>query len=77
MKKEYNLKILLVEMRRATWKEIAEHINRQAKIIPASCIKACYAPLLIIQHRLWKVPKSVEEWRDRRMVCMWMILVLM
>jgi len=40
-----NLKILLVEMKRATEKEIAEHIIRLKKVIHASCVKARYSKL--------------------------------
>jgi len=71
------LKIFLVEMKRATGKEIAEYIIRPAKVIPASHVKARCAQLLIITHRHWKVLKRVEERRERRMVGMRMILVLM
>jgi len=70
-------KIFLVEKKRATGKEIAEHIIRPAKVIPASHVKATCAQLLIIIHRHWKVLKRVEERRERRMVGMRMILVLM
>jgi hypothetical protein len=42
------LRICLVEMRRATGKEIAAHVFRPLKIIPASRVKARCAQLLII-----------------------------
>ena len=67
----------LVEMMRATGKETAEHIIGPAKVIPASRVKARCAQLLIIIHRHWKVLKRVEERRERRMVGMRLILVLM
>jgi len=69
--------IFLVEMKRATGTEIAEHIIRPAKVIPASRVKARCAQLLIIIHRHWKVLKRVEERRERRMVGMRIIFVLM
>jgi hypothetical protein len=57
--------------------EIAEHVIRPAKVIPASRVKARCAQMLIIIHRLWKVLTRVEETRERRMVGERMILVLM
>jgi len=77
LKLGHHPKIFLVEMKRATWKEIAEHIIRPAKVIPASHGKARGAQLLIIIHRHWKVLKRVEERRETRMVGKRMILVLM
>jgi len=64
-------------MKRATGKEIAVHIIRTVKVIPASRVKARCAQLPIIIHRHWKVLKRVEESRERRMVAKRMILVLM
>jgi len=72
-----NLKRFLVEIKRATEMEIAEHVIRQTKVIPASCVKAWCAQLVTIIHRLWKVLKRVEEKRERRIVGKRMILVLM
>jgi hypothetical protein len=77
LKLGHDPKIFLVEMKRATGKEIAEHVIRPAKVIPASRVKARCAQLLIIIHRLWKVLTRVEERRERRMVGKRMILVLM
>jgi len=77
LKHAHDLKIFLVEMKRATAKDIAEHITRPAKVIPPSRVKARCAQLLIIIHRHWKVLKSVEERREMRMVGKRMILVLM
>jgi len=48
LKLGHDLKIFLVEMKRATGKEIAEHITRPAKVIPASRVKARCAQLLMI-----------------------------
>jgi len=75
-----NVKIIVVEMMRATGKEIAEHVSRPTKVIRTSRVKARREQLLIILHRLWKVLKRVEERekrRERRMVGTRMILVLM
>jgi len=44
-------KIFSVKMMRATGKEIAVHIIRTVKVIPASRVKARCAQLLIIIHR--------------------------
>jgi len=80
MKLGHNMKICLVEIMRATGKEIGKHINRTTKVFPTSHVKARHEQLLIIIHRLWKVLKRVEERerrRDRRMVGKRMILVLM
>jgi len=72
-----DLKIFFGEMRRATGKEIAEHVMRPVKVIPTSHVKARCVQQLIIMHRLWKVLKRVEERRGRRTVGKRMILVLM
>jgi len=80
LKLGHNVKIFLVEMMRATGKEIAEHIIRPTKVIRASHVKARREQLLIIIHRHCKVLKRVEErekTRERRMVGTRMILVLM
>jgi len=78
LKDGHNPKISLVEMKRATGKEIAKHIIRPAKVIPANPVQARCMQLLIIIHRLWKVVKwVVEDEREWRMVGKRMILVLM
>jgi len=51
LKLGHDPKIFLVEMTRATGKAIGERINRPAKVIPASRVKARCAQLLIIIHR--------------------------
>jgi len=73
----YNLKILLVKMKRATRQVIARHLIRPVEVIPASHVNARCAQLLIILHRLWKVLKRVEEMCERMMVGKRMMLVLM
>jgi len=80
LKHGHHVNIFVVEIMRATGKEIAEHVIRPTKVIRASRINARCEQLLIIIHRLWKVLKRVEEGekrRERRMVGMRMILVLM
>ena len=52
LKLEHNLKLSLGEMRSAIGKEIAEHILRPGKIIPASNVRASCVHLLVILHRL-------------------------
>jgi len=70
-------KIFLVEMERATETQIAQHLIRPAKAIPASRIQSSLAQLLIIMHTLWKVLKRVEERWEMRMVGKRLILVLL
>jgi len=70
-------KIFWFKMKRATGKEIANHVIRPAKAIAAGHVKARCVQLLIIIHRLWNVLKRVGERRESRMVGKRMILVLM
>ena len=80
LKLGHNTQRLLVKIKRATVKEIAEHLIRLTKILLASHVTArCEQPQNII-HRLRKVWKRVEvrgHRMDRRMVGKKMILVLM
>jgi len=74
------VKIFVVEMIRATGKEIAEHIIRPMNLIHASHVKARREQFLIIIHGLWKVLMRVEEQvkgSERRMTGTRMILLLM
>jgi hypothetical protein len=71
------LRICLVEMRRATGKEIATHVFRPLKIIPASRVKARCAQLLIIIRSDSKILMRVVELRERRTVGNRMILLSM
>ena len=74
------MKMFGVEMMRATGKEMAEHVFRLTMVIRAGRVMAGREQLLSIIHRLWKVLKRVEgreKRRERRMVGMRMILVLM
>ena len=43
LKLGHNVKLLLVQMKAATGKEIAEHVMRPAKVIPASLFTVSYA----------------------------------
>jgi len=72
LKPGHNPKIIFVKMKRATGKQIAEHVIRPVNVIPASSVTARCAKLLIIVHRLWTTPKRVDERmerRERRLVC--------
>jgi len=60
------VKLLLVEMKAATGKDIAEHIIRPANIIPASLVTVSYASPLISILSLQQNPMKMEEWRMRR-----------
>jgi hypothetical protein len=80
LKHELKVKILLVEMMRATGTGIAKHVIRPTKVIPASRVKARRKQQLIIIKSIWNVLKRVEETekrRERRTVGKRMILVLM
>jgi len=77
MKLGNNLQIFMVDITKATEKDIAEHIIRTRKVIPASRVKVTCVQLVIIIHRIWKVLKTVEERSERRMVGKRIIFVLM
>jgi len=73
------VKIFVLEMKRATGKEIAEQVIRPTKVIPLAVLRLDVRNCSSL-YRLWKVLKRVEERekrRERRMVGMRMILVLM
>jgi len=57
--------------------EIAEHVTKPSKVIPASRVQARCAQLQTNKHKLWMVLMRVEQRRERRMVGKRMILVLM
>ena len=63
-----NLKLFLVEMNTTTGKDIAEHVLRPAKVIPASLAPVSYAPLLISICRLQMDLMKINEWLMRRQV---------
>jgi len=43
LKLGHDVQLFLVEMKAATGKEIAEHVMRPAKVIPASLVRLSYA----------------------------------
>jgi len=71
------LTIFLVETRTATGYEIADHIVRLGKVIPPCCVTAGYTQMIIIIERYQKVLNRVVEWRERRMMSMRIVRVLM
>jgi hypothetical protein len=66
LKLGHNVQLFLVEMQAATGMDIAEHVIRPAKVIPASLDMVSYAPLLISILRLWRYPMKMKEWWMRR-----------
>jgi hypothetical protein len=73
----HKVKLFVVEMMRATGKEIAKRVIKPAKVIPASCIQATCQGLLCIIDRQWKVLKWLEQMREKRKICKRIIHVLM
>ena len=68
LKLGHNVKLFLVEMKAATGKDIAEHVMRPAKVIPASLCTVSYAPLLMSILRLQVYLMKMKEWWMRRQV---------
>jgi len=62
LKLGHNVQLFLVEMKAATGKDIAEHVIRPAKVIPASLVTGRYAPLLISILRLRRYRMKMKEW---------------
>jgi hypothetical protein len=77
LKFQHNSKIFLVEIKRATEKDIAKDVIRPRTFIPGSRVMARCVQLLIIINGHWKVLKRVEERWEWRMVGRRMIVVLM
>jgi len=77
LKLGYDGKLFLVEMKAATGKDIAEHIIRPVKVIPASLVPVSFASLLISILRRWREPMKMEEWWMRTQVGNKLIVVLM
>jgi hypothetical protein len=67
LKLGHNVKVFLIEMKAATGKNIAEHIIKPAKVIPASLDTASYAPQLVSILRLWRYLLKMNEWWMRRL----------
>jgi len=61
-----NGQLFLIEMKAATRKDIAEHIIRSAKVIPARVVTVSYAPLLISIYRLRRYLMKMKVWWMRR-----------
>jgi hypothetical protein len=66
LKQEHIVKPFLVEMKAATGKNIAEHVLRPAKVIPASLVMVSCAPLQISIIRLRSYPMKMKEWWMKR-----------
>jgi len=66
LKLGHNVQLFLVEMKAATGKDIAEHVIRPAKVIPASLDMVSYAPLLLSILRLQRYQMKMKEWWMRR-----------
>ena len=64
----HDLKLFPVEMKAATGKDIAEHIIRPAKVIPASLLMVSDGPQLISILGLWRDPMKMKRWWIRRQV---------
>jgi len=60
LKRGYDVKLLLVEMKAAKGKDITEHIMRPVKVIPASLLPVSYVPLLIGILRLGREPMKMK-----------------
>jgi hypothetical protein len=76
LKLGYNPKTNIVDMKRATVKEIAKYIIRPAMVLPGTSVKFGCAQQLIMIARLCNMLTRVEERRERRIVGKRMILVL-
>jgi len=68
LKLGHDVNVFLVDMKAATGKDIAEHVMRPDKEIPAGHVMLCYAPLLISILRLRRYPMKMKEWWMRRQV---------
>jgi len=77
LKLGHDVKLLLVEMKAATGKDITEHVIRPVKVIPASLVPVSYATLLIRILRLQRERMKMKEWWMRRQVRKWLIVVIM
>ena len=62
LKLGHNVKLFLVEMKAATGNDIAEHVIRPAKVLPANLVMVSHASLLIKISRLRRYPMNVQEW---------------
>jgi len=72
-----DVKLFFIEMQAATGKDIAEHVIRPAKVIPARMVTVSYALLLISRLRFRGYPMEVKERWMRRQVGTTLTVVLM
>jgi len=77
LKLGHDLKLFLAEMKAATGNNIAEHIIRPVKLIPASLVLVSHTALLIHILRGGREPMKMKEWWMRRQVGKRLIVVLM
>jgi hypothetical protein len=77
LKLRYNLKLFLVVMKAATRKNIATHIIRPAKTIPASLVLVSNAPVQLCILRYWRDTMKMKEWWMWRQVGKKLIVVIM
>ena len=77
LKLGHNVKQLLIELKEATGKDIAQHEMRAAKIIPARLVTVSYAPLLVSILQLRMYSMKMKEWQRRRQVQKRLTVVLM
>jgi hypothetical protein len=64
-------------MKAARGKDIAQHVIRRVKVIPASLVPGSYAPMLIRILRLRSEPMKTKEWWWRRQVEKRLIVLIM
>jgi hypothetical protein len=73
----HDVKLLLVEMKAVTGKDIVEHVIRPANVFPASLRTVRYALLLITIFRLWGYPMKMKQWWMRWQLGKRLTVVLM
>jgi hypothetical protein len=62
-KLRHNVKLCLIDLKAATGKNIAEHVMRLAKVIPASLVMVSDTPLLFSELKLrGYLMKMIERW---------------
>jgi len=77
LKLGHDVKLFVVDMKAATGKDIAEHVIRPVKVIPASLFPVSYAPLLICILTWGRERMKMKEWWMRRQVGKRLTVVLM
>jgi len=66
LKQGYNYKLFWIEMKAATGKDIAEHLIRPAKLLPAHLVLLSYAQLLLMIVRLQRNRMKIYDLQMRR-----------